>query len=110
MKSFLDSTLAYWHPNAKFLFDGYRTLPFTFESVGLGSEGNPIPVDIQKEMSFEGFLRWLKSWSSINTAKEKGVDLLPEKLVKEFEIAWGGPKLVRSVVYKAFMLGGKVKL
>nr|XP_018630292.1 uncharacterized protein LOC104108014 [Nicotiana tomentosiformis] len=72
MKSFLDSTLAYWHPNAKFLFDRYRTLPFPFESVVLGSEGNPIPVDMQKEMSFEGFFAWLKSWSAINTAKEKG--------------------------------------
>ncbi|KAH0694447.1 hypothetical protein KY285_021544 [Solanum tuberosum] len=108
-KSFLDSTLPYWHPNVKFAFDGYKTLPFPFESVGLGLENEPIEVEIQKDISFDGFLGLLKSLSAINTANEKGVDLLPRKLVEEFEVEWGGPKLVRRVIFKAFMLVGKVK-
>lgn len=107
MKRFHDSTLPYWHPNIKHIFDGYRTLPFPFENVGLGSEGNPLLLDLPKQLSFEGFIGMLKSWSAVITAKEKGVDLLSDDVVEEFEFAWGGHELVRSVVYKAFMLAGK---
>uniref|UniRef100_A0A5B7B3G1 Methyltransferase type 11 domain-containing protein n=1 Tax=Davidia involucrata TaxID=16924 RepID=A0A5B7B3G1_DAVIN len=110
LKRFHDTTLPFWNPNAQYMFDGYQTLPFPFESVGLGSEGKPLPLDMPKELSFDGFLGMLRSWSAVNTAKERGVDLLPEGVVKEFESAWGGSKLRRSVTYKAFMLAGKVKL
>ncbi|KAF3626565.1 hypothetical protein FXO38_29182 [Capsicum annuum] len=103
LKSFLDSTQPYWHPNLKLILDEYKALPFPFQSVGLGSESETIQVDIPKEISFDGFLRWVKSWSITN------IDLLPEKLVKEFEVAWGGPNLIRCVVFKAFMLVDRVK-
>ncbi|XP_057492324.1 uncharacterized protein LOC130777902 [Actinidia eriantha] len=109
-KHFHETTLPFWNPDSKYVFDGYRTLPFPFESVGLGSEGEPMLLDIPKELSFDGLLGMIKSYSAIVTAKERGVDLLSEGVVKELECAWGGPKLVRSVVYKAFMLVGKVKL
>ncbi|KAK8587680.1 hypothetical protein V6N13_086661 [Hibiscus sabdariffa] len=109
-KRFHDTTLPYWNPNIQYLFDGYKTLPFPFESVGLGSEGKPLALDIPKKLSFEGFLRMLRSWSAVVTAKDQGVDLLSENVVKGFESAWGGSNLVRSIAYKAFMLAGKVKL
>jgi hypothetical protein len=38
------------------------------------------------------------------------VDLLPEELLKEFERAWGEPEMVRTAIYKTYMLAGKVKL
>lgn len=110
MKKFHDTTLPYWNPRIQYLFDGYKNLPFPFKNVGLGSEGEPLRLDIPKELSFEGFLRMVRSWSALVTAKEQGVDLLPESMVEEFKMAWGGPCLVRSVVYKAFMLAGSVKL
>ncbi|PKI79429.1 hypothetical protein CRG98_000176 [Punica granatum] len=110
MKKFHDTTLPYWDSRMQYVFDGYKTLPFPFESVGLGSEGEPFELDIPKEMSFEWFLGTLRTWSAVAVAKERGVDLLPESVVKEFETAWGGPGLVRSVVYKAFALVGSVKL
>ncbi|KAH7520929.1 hypothetical protein FEM48_Zijuj08G0197900 [Ziziphus jujuba var. spinosa] len=110
MKKFHDTTLPFWDPNIKYVFDGYKTLPFPFESVGLGSEGDPLALDIPKELSFEGFLRMVGSWSAVTTAKDQGVDLLNGKMVKELENAWGGSNLVRSVAYKAFMLAGKVRL
>ncbi|KAK6259154.1 Methyltransferase type 11 - like 5 [Theobroma cacao] len=110
MKRFHDTTLPFWNPNIQYIFDGYRTLPFPFESVGLGSEGQPLALDIPKKLSFEGFLGMLRSWSAVVTAKNRGVDLLSQMVVKEFESAWGGSNLVRSVAYKAFMLAGKVKL
>ncbi|KAJ6677892.1 hypothetical protein OIU85_008470 [Salix viminalis] len=109
-KRFHDSTLPFWHPNVQPLFEGYKRLPFPFESVGLGSEGKPLELDIPKEMSFDGFLKMISSWSAVVTAKEQGVDLLSQSVVEELETVWGGSKLVRSVIYKAFMLAGKVKL
>ncbi|BFG29008.1 hypothetical protein CerSpe_152820 [Prunus speciosa] len=111
MKRFHDTTLPFCDNRAQYAFDGYKTLPFPFRSVeGFGCEGNPLPLDIPAKLSFEGFLKFLRSWSAVTTAKDQGVDLLPEKVVKEFEAAWGDSKLVRSVSYKAFMLAGKVKL
>lgn len=110
MKQFHDTTLPFWNPEIQYVFDGYKTLPFPFESIGLGSEGKPMPLDIPKELSFDMFLGMLRSWSAVTTAKEQGVDLLNEGIVKKFENAWGGTKLVRSVIYKAFLLAGKVKM
>ncbi|BBG96187.1 S-adenosyl-L-methionine-dependent methyltransferases superfamily protein [Prunus dulcis] len=96
MKRFHDTTLPFWDKNVQYCW--FR--------IG----GNPLPLGIPKQLSFEGFLKMLSSWSAVTTAKDQGVDLLPEKVVKEFEGAWGGSKLVRSVSYKAFMLAGKVRL
>lgn len=110
MKKFHDTTLPYWNPRIQHLFSGYKTLPFPFQSVGLSSEGQPLELDIPKELSFKGFMGMLESWSAVVTAKDQGVDLLPEDLVKEFETAWGGTDLIRSVAYKAFLLAGQVKL
>ncbi|KAB5548241.1 hypothetical protein DKX38_011647 [Salix brachista] len=109
-KRFHDSTLPFWHPDAQLVFEGYKRLPFPFESVGLGSEGKPLELDIPKELSFDGFLKMVSSWSAVVTAKERGVDLLSQSVVQELETVWGGSKLVRSVICKAFMLAGKVKL
>ncbi|KAJ0040389.1 hypothetical protein Pint_27399 [Pistacia integerrima] len=110
MKKFYETTIPYWNQNAQSLFDGYKDLPFPFESVGLGFEGQPLELDMPKELSLEGFLRMLRSWSAINSALEQGVDLLSESVVKEFEGVWGGSHLIRTVTYKAFMLVGKVKV
>ena len=107
LKRFHDTVLPYWNKDTKYLFDGYQTLPFPFESVGLGSEGSPLKLDIPKELSFEGVLGMFRSWSAVVTAKEKGVDLLSKNVVQELENVWGGSKLVRRVVYKGFMLAGK---
>ncbi|KAL8159127.1 hypothetical protein V2J09_000664 [Rumex salicifolius] len=108
-KRWHDTTLPYWHPNIKHIFEGYKTLPFPFEPVGLGAEGEPMGLEIPKTLLFKGFIGMLRSWSAIVTAREKGVDLLGEKAVAEFEKAWGGPEVVRAVAYKAYLLAGKVR-
>ncbi|PON49385.1 Methyltransferase type [Parasponia andersonii] len=109
-EKFHDTTLPFWDGNIKHIFDGYKTLPFPFESVGLGSEGNPLALDIPTRLSFNGVLKMLKSWSAVITAKDQDVDLLSEEVVMELETAWGGHNLVRDVTYKGFTLAGKVKL
>ncbi|KAJ6682720.1 hypothetical protein OIU74_020875 [Salix koriyanagi] len=67
-----------------------RHFHFLFESVGVGCEGQPLELDMPREMSFERLLKLLSSASAVNTAKEQGVNLLSEELVKELESAWGG--------------------
>ncbi|KFK28813.1 hypothetical protein AALP_AA7G052200 [Arabis alpina] len=110
MTRFNNKTVPYCKfPESQYFLDGYKTLPFPFKSVGLGLEGKPIELEMKKTVSFEGFLRMLKSWSAVGAAKEKGVDLLEENVVKELETAWGGSELVRTIVYKTFMLAGTVK-
>ncbi|KAF8377085.1 hypothetical protein HHK36_030458 [Tetracentron sinense] len=110
LKCFHETALPFFDPNTRTVFDGYRTLPFPFESIGLGSEGEPLLLDMPVELSFDRLLRWLMSWSAFTTAKDRGVDLLSEEVVKELESAWGDRNVIRNAVYKAFMLVGKPKL
>ncbi|KAM5575322.1 hypothetical protein ABKV19_014332 [Rosa sericea] len=108
MKRLHENCLPFWDPRAKYAFEGYRTLPFPFESVGLGREGEPITLEIPRELSFQGVERMLRSYSAVTTAKDQGVDLLSEDVIKELQRAWGGHDLIRSVTIKAFMLVGKL--
>lgn len=106
LKRFHETTIPYWNEKIRYVFDGYQTLPFPFDSVGLGSERSPLKLDIPKELAFDGVLGMLRSWSAVVTAKERGVDLLSESVVQQLQNVWGGSKLVRRVVYKGFMLAG----
>ncbi|KAB2621174.1 methyltransferase [Pyrus ussuriensis x Pyrus communis] len=108
LKRFYEASKPFWDPKREYLWEGYRTLPFPFESIGLGSEGQPVALEIPKEVSFEGVLRMLRSSSSVHTAKDQGVDLLSQEVIEEIQRAWGGPNVVRNVTFKAFMLAGKV--
>ncbi|XP_040367925.1 putative methyltransferase DDB_G0268948 [Rosa chinensis] len=108
MKRHHEKMLPYYDPKSSYLWEGYRTLPFPFESVGLGREGEPMALEIHKELSFQGLLKLLRSSSAVTTAKDKGVDLLSEEVIEEIQGVWGRPDLVRSVTYKAFMLAGKL--
>ncbi|EEF39531.1 hypothetical protein RCOM_0182000 [Ricinus communis] len=71
----------------------YKILPFPSGSVGVGCKGQPVTLNMPKQKSFEGMLR---SLSAVNTAKYPGMDLLSEN-VKEFDNAWGGSNIVRTV-------------
>lgn len=82
MTRFVSTTLPYWDPRARFCTEGYRDLPFPFDNIGLGKEGEPASLDMEHEMSFEGLIGLLRSWSAVTTAKQQGVDLLGERVVK----------------------------
>ncbi|KAL3718062.1 hypothetical protein ACJRO7_003237 [Eucalyptus globulus] len=99
----------YWKPGIQYVFEEYQNLPFPFESVGLGCEGQPAHLEMSREISFETFLSRLRTSSAVSTAKQNGVDLLTDDVVKEFETAWGGSDSVRTVKLKVFMLAGTVK-
>ncbi|KAI6699898.1 hypothetical protein NL676_014222 [Syzygium grande] len=78
-KRLWEGSMQFWHSDAKHVIDG----------VGLGQEGKPMQLEIRKELLFEGYLKFLKSSSPVNLAKEQGVDLLSEEVVKELESSWG---------------------
>ncbi|XP_051141101.1 uncharacterized protein LOC127258341 [Andrographis paniculata] len=108
-KRWYETTQQYWRPELRPFFGGYRTLAFPFESVGMGEEGNPVEVEMVKELSFDQYLGMMRSWSAVRMAMDEGIDLLSEAAVKELTAVWGGANLVRTVVYKGMMLAGKVK-
>ncbi|KAK9085771.1 hypothetical protein Sjap_026182 [Stephania japonica] len=109
VKRLYENSLPYWHRDFISLVLGeYKTLMFPFESVGLGSEGEPLMLEMKQEVSFEGFLTGLRTGSAVVTAKEQGVDLLNEEVIKELESAWGGIHVIRTLNFKTFMLVGKV--
>ncbi|KAB8082057.1 hypothetical protein EE612_003795 [Oryza sativa] len=109
MSRFLHTTLPYWDSRARYVIDGYRDLPFPFDGVGLGKEGEPAGFDMEHEMAFPGLVRMLRSWSAVATARQRGVDLLDERVVRRLEEEWGGASLVRKVTFKAFLLAGTVR-
>ncbi|ESQ45065.1 hypothetical protein EUTSA_v10010557mg [Eutrema salsugineum] len=109
MKRLVDSTLPFRTPIMNLAFDSYKTLPFPFESIGMGSEGKPITLDIPHKLSLKGFLGFLRSWQPAMKAKEQGVELVNEDLITKFEEAWGDENQVKDVYYKAHMIVGKIQ-
>ncbi|KAI3696044.1 hypothetical protein L1987_79053 [Smallanthus sonchifolius] len=70
-----DGAFAVWGYNDAAITPEMDTLPFPFKGVGLGSEGSPLKVDIPKEVSFDGVLGMLKSWSAVILKREReGLD------------------------------------
>lgn len=108
MKRLVDSTLPFRTPIMNLAFDGYKTLTFPFETIGMGSEGKPITLDIPHKLSLKGFIGFLRSWQPAMKAKEKGVELINEDLITKFEEAWGDETQVKDVFYKAHMIVGKI--
>lgn len=111
MKRLEDSTFPFRTPVMNLAFDGYKTLPFPFEGIGMGSEGKPIQLDIPHKLSLKGFIGFLRSWQPAMKAKERGVELVTEDLINKFEEAWGGDDDdVKDILYKAHMIVGKLSV
>jgi SAM-dependent methyltransferase len=109
MKRLEDSTSPFRTPVMNLAFDGYKTLPFPFESIGMGSEGKPIMLDIPHKLSLKGFIGFLRSWQPAVKAKERGVELVTQDLINKFEEAWGDDDNdVKDIFYKAHMIVGKL--
>ncbi|KAJ6366267.1 hypothetical protein OIU77_002782 [Salix suchowensis] len=77
LRRFFDLGKPFQSQSFKIASQCYKTLPFPFESVGVGCEGKPLELDMHKEMSFQGLLKFLSSLPVVHIAKEQGVDLLP---------------------------------
>jgi ubiquinone/menaquinone biosynthesis C-methylase UbiE len=109
-EDFFESTRPYWNPKIKSLLNGYRTLSFPFEAVlenGKGGEGNPVETDMEKEVSLDEYLGWFRSLSAVTIAREKGVELLNEGVLRRFREAWGDENKTYTCKYPLHLLAGR---
>ncbi|XP_078150398.1 uncharacterized protein LOC144545724 [Carex rostrata] len=109
MKMVYQATLPYRDPRTFLLQEKYKKLPFPFESLGYGSEGSPMELDMETEMTLDEFVDTLKTTSSFIKAKEQGVELLSDEILKEMKREWGDSTGSRKLVNRASMLVGKPK-
>ncbi|XP_023543596.1 putative methyltransferase DDB_G0268948 [Cucurbita pepo subsp. pepo] len=76
----------YWEAPRRFIDEEYKTIEFPFESID--EEGTITSFAAEKEMKFEDYLTYLRSWSSYQTAKGLGVELLSNEVIEELEKGW----------------------
>ncbi|XP_043700104.1 putative methyltransferase DDB_G0268948 [Telopea speciosissima] len=93
----------YWAPQRKFVDYRYRTIDFPFEPVEGEDHTGPFQFEATRSMDLESYFTYIRSWSAYQTAGSKGVELLKEDVVKDFERAWGddrtSQKIVRFPIY-----------
>ncbi|KAH9329966.1 hypothetical protein KI387_002074, partial [Taxus chinensis] len=114
-EKFMESTMGHWNPKKRYMLEGYRTLPFPFQPVlpggSGGCEGNPALSEMEREVSLEEYVRVFRSWSAVVTARENGVDLLNEHVLRAFKEAWGDDEhRIRTCKYHLFLLAGTPSL
>lgn len=99
----------YWDPARKMVDDKYMSIDFPFETVdGLDHTG-PFEFKSERLMSLDEYFRYLTSWSSYQTAKEKGVELLSDNVVEDFTRAWNKDGSDRKIVtHPIYLRIGKV--
>ena len=62
-------------------------------------------------MDLDEYLTYLKSWSAYQTAKDKGVELLGDRVIEDFKRAWEsdeGGDSKKDVKFLVFLRIGKV--
>ncbi|KAK6913719.1 hypothetical protein RJ641_021040 [Dillenia turbinata] len=89
--------------------DEYKTLEFPFEPVEGYDHTGPFSFKSVTMMSLEDMFSLMRSWSAYQVAKDRGVELLSEKLIAELQSAWkedgNGLKVVE---FPLFLKIGKV--
>lgn len=100
----------FWAKQRELVDEEYRTIEFPFDPVDGMSDTGPVEFVAEKPMNLNTFLTYLMSWSAYQTAKERGVELLTDVVVKDFESAWGGDgNVVKGVKFPVFLRIGKVR-
>lgn len=99
----------YWDAARDLVDDKYRSIGFPFQPVD-GEDGTgPIRFKTERSMDLEAFFTYIRSWSSYQTARNKGVELLTDNVMKEFERAWNEDgKGEKVVTYPIYLRIGKV--
>lgn len=99
----------HWEPERKLVDNKYETIDFPFEPVDGLDHTEPFQFKAETVMDLEGFFTYIRSWSSYQTAKQKGVELLNENVVKEFTFAWNEDGISKKVaIFPIHLRIGKV--
>ncbi|KAK1317303.1 hypothetical protein QJS10_CPA05g00779 [Acorus calamus] len=80
----------YYDAAGRLVEEEFRTIAFPFRPVEGEDHTGPFEFVSEVEMGLDGLLDKLRSGSAFLTAKDRGVELLGEDVVTEFEAAWGG--------------------
>jgi len=93
----------YWEPGRKLVDDKYGSIHFPFEPVDGVDHTGPFQFVTEKLMDLDLYLTYLRSWSSYQTAREKGVELLSDDVIEKFKRAWAedgqDQKVVKFPIY-----------
>eukprot|EP00245_Coleochaete_scutata_P007814 TRINITY_DN23584_c0_g1_i1.p1 TRINITY_DN23584_c0_g1~~TRINITY_DN23584_c0_g1_i1.p1 ORF type:complete len:267 (-),score=59.44 TRINITY_DN23584_c0_g1_i1:235-1035(-) len=106
MQKFYKTTHAFFEPQRKYIDEKYETLPFYLDPLPPHEGTYEYETPAINKMTCEDFLGYLESWSAVNTAREKGEDILDEKVKAEFRKAWGDPAEVKDVKNWLYMRVG----
>ncbi|KAL1813500.1 hypothetical protein ACET3Z_023565 [Daucus carota] len=99
----------YWDPARKKVDNEYRSIEFPFEPVDGLDDTGPFQFKTESLMSLGEYLMYLRSWSSYQTAKDKGVELLNDRVIEEFTRAWNQDGTEsKTVVFPVHLRIGKV--
>ncbi|XP_058106421.1 uncharacterized protein LOC131249655 [Magnolia sinica] len=77
----------YWASARKMVDDEYRSFDFPFESVEGTDHTGPLEFEMKRSMNLDAYLTYILSWSTYQTAHEKGIELLSEEVVEDFKRA-----------------------
>ncbi|GMH08135.1 hypothetical protein Nepgr_009975 [Nepenthes gracilis] len=99
----------YWEKARRLVDKKYEIIEFPFEPVEGLDETGPVEFTAERELSFDGYMRYIRSSSAYNTALERGVDLLTEDVIEKFRRAWEEDGRRQKVVkFPVYLRIGKV--
>ena len=98
---YVDDLSPYWDPACKLFDDSYRSIDFPFQPVDGVDHTGPFEFESKIMKDLDRYLTYIRSWSAYQTAKDKGVELLGEDLIKSFKLAWGeeGQRVAKFPIY-----------
>ncbi|KNA20158.1 hypothetical protein SOVF_054770 [Spinacia oleracea] len=94
----------YWEEARKLVDNKYRDIYFPFEPLNGLDHTGPFEFKVEKVMTFDDYMMYIRSWSAYNTAKEKGIELLTDEVMDKFKHAWnigdgGNEKVLKFPIY-----------
>ncbi|KAJ9695431.1 hypothetical protein PVL29_010746 [Vitis rotundifolia] len=107
-KFYADSN-PYWDPARDLVNDKYRSIEFPFKPVDGEDDTGPFRFKTERIMDLEAYFTYIRSWSSYQTAKKEGVELLRNDVIEDFERAWNEDgKSKKVVTHPIYLRIGKV--
>eukprot|EP00271_Cylindrocystis_brebissonii_P005939 TRINITY_DN18379_c0_g1_i1.p1 TRINITY_DN18379_c0_g1~~TRINITY_DN18379_c0_g1_i1.p1 ORF type:complete len:288 (+),score=40.36 TRINITY_DN18379_c0_g1_i1:333-1196(+) len=133
LSAFYVASHPYWEPQRSYIDEEYRTIPFDFVPIQIPqgtTEGKqelapevraqiealqqagtgPVCFDSIMKCTMAQFIGYLSSWSAVQTARERGVNLTDSAFEEKVARAWGDPQTVRSLRFPVFLRIGQVGL
>lgn len=108
-QKFYTESKPYWDSLRELVDNKYTGIEFPFEPVDGCDHTGPFEFRSEKLMNLDEFCMYIRSWSAYQTAKEKGVELLNDGVIKEFTRVWNGDENgLKSVMYPVYLRIGKV--